>query len=438
MDLVVTNIIEKSKNGQFQDLEKQLEKFAEIIALSPLDSVAYAVKGCLGDAPELYTMGLVYLVALRPLRDEFTLSVETIIDRGSPAQLFGRPFALARFRSLIYRYAEHQVRHDHLMRGINYTLKAATLFRPGDQFLTPAHGQCMMLCLRAKKYAFATRVLGERILTISGDSTGVNATDYLLFQYYGGLIYGALHRYSEAIRCMESCLNTPGSTVSAIAVEAYKKYLLLGLIADGKVRPMPKRVSTFADRMYTSFTTEYIELASAIESRDTGAIEKLLRDHRDHFDADHNLGLIHLTLRSMTEKAILSLTKVYVTLSIKEIALQSGIAEELVTPLLVKMIGESSVYATISKSEGIVSFHDADRVFVASSVERKMESICQLLKLIEAERDDVRCSLPYAIFELQSDPKFREIMAEYAASRPKKTVLGAVADAIKASVLPTP
>jgi len=66
---------------------------------------------------------------------------------------------------------------------------------------------------------------------------------FLSYYYYGGNIYTAMKRYSEALYMYEVVVTTPARAVSIIMLEAYKKYILVSLIIHGKVAPLPKYTS---------------------------------------------------------------------------------------------------------------------------------------------------------------------------------------------------
>lgn len=63
----------------------------------------------------------------------------------------------------------------------------------------------------------------------------LNSKHFLLYYYYGGMIYTALKRYEQALYCLEVVITTPAYAVSHVMLEAYKKYILVSLILYGKV-----------------------------------------------------------------------------------------------------------------------------------------------------------------------------------------------------------
>lgn len=58
---------------------------------------------------------------------------------------------------------------------------------------------------------------------------------FLLYYYYGGMIYTAVKNYDRAQYFFRVCITTPALAVSHIMLEAFKKYILVSLILEGRV-----------------------------------------------------------------------------------------------------------------------------------------------------------------------------------------------------------
>lgn len=67
------------------------------------------------------------------------------------------------------------------------------------------------------------------------DATNHDAKYFLLYYYYGGMIYTAIKNYERALYFFEVCISTPAMAMSYIMLEAYKKFILVSLILHGKV-----------------------------------------------------------------------------------------------------------------------------------------------------------------------------------------------------------
>lgn len=100
--------------------------------------------------------------------------------------------------------------------------------------LTALHADLCQLCLLAKCPQAAVKILDVDITDVLKE-TGQNVKHYLLYFYYGGMIYTALKNFERALFFYEAAVTVDSMVVSHIVLEAYKKRILVSLIARGKV-----------------------------------------------------------------------------------------------------------------------------------------------------------------------------------------------------------
>jgi len=134
---------------------------------------------------------------------------------------------------------------------------------PSATVFTSTHLLLVKLCLQAKAYSYALPVLNKHIChlptfpgqsssessilcadgssvsfmtDISGFSSKLSYRDYLRYFLYGGMVYMALKKWHSALHFLGVVVSMPiSSSVSLIMVEAYKKWVLVGLLEKGKV-----------------------------------------------------------------------------------------------------------------------------------------------------------------------------------------------------------
>ena len=53
----------------------------------------------------------------------------------------------------------------------------------------------------------------------------VRSRDYLLYFYYAGIVHVALKQFPEALEALLVCITLPATQLSAIVIEAFKKYV---------------------------------------------------------------------------------------------------------------------------------------------------------------------------------------------------------------------
>ena len=138
---------------------------------------------------------------------------------------------------------------------------------PSCAVFTSTHLLLVRLCLRARTYSCALPVLNRHIcyfpalvgrtdskatqpflcsehessLAFMGDASGLSSKlsykDYLQYFLYGGMIYMALKQWRKALHFLGIVVSMPiAGSLSMIMVEAYKKWVLVGLLEKGKVR----------------------------------------------------------------------------------------------------------------------------------------------------------------------------------------------------------
>lgn len=135
---------------------------------------------------------------------------------------------------------------------------------PSGAVFTSSHLLLVRLCLQAKAYSCALPVLNKQIchfpislgrpssepsvlcadhgssvsfMTEASEvSSKISYRDYLQYFLYGGMVYMALKEWRKALHFLGIVISMPTtSSVSLIMVEAYKKWVLVGLLEKGKV-----------------------------------------------------------------------------------------------------------------------------------------------------------------------------------------------------------
>lgn len=120
----------------------------------------------------------------------------------------------------------------------------------------------------------------------------------------------------------------------------------------------------------------YQDLAKAFEARDQEQLRAVASRESQAFAADGNAGLVQQCIDSLPRKAVLALTRTYLTLSLEDIAKQVGLpggakeAEQLVLQL--SEAGE--IRARIDHTVGMVSFADEGQGFDSADLAARLDS----------------------------------------------------------------
>ncbi|KAL8124225.1 COP9 signalosome complex subunit 3 [Apium graveolens] len=281
------------------------------------------------------------------------------------------------------------------IRGIAPMLTAIRKLQSSTEHLTTLHPDFLLLCLSAKCYKNGLSILEDDIYEVD------QPRDFLLYGYYGGMICIGLKRFRKAMELLHHVVTAPMSNMSAIAVEAYKKYILVSLIHLGQFNAsVPKYASTVAQRNLKNFTQPYLELAVSYGTGKVAELEACIRQHRERFQNDNNFGLARQVVSSIYKRNIQRLTQTYLTLSLEGIAnsVQLNSPREAEMHVL-QMIQDGEIHATINQKDGMVRFlEDPEQYKSCAMIERidsSIERMMTLSKKLTATDELMSCDPAY-------------------------------------------
>lgn len=129
-----------------------------------------------------------------------------------------------------------------------------------------------------------------------------------------------MKRFHEALYMFEVAVTLPARAVSHIMLEAFKKYILVSLILNGKIQLLPKFTSQVVARFIKPLSSPYVELAAACQVNNTEIARAVAMKHEHVFIRDKNVGLVQQVLASQYKNNIQRLTKTFLTLSLADVA----------------------------------------------------------------------------------------------------------------------
>ncbi|KAK6536762.1 hypothetical protein TWF281_000977 [Arthrobotrys megalospora] len=259
---------------------------------------------------------------------------------------------------------------EHTITQLNYPA--------GAKAFSSLHTKFVKKCLDARSFRTALSILDIDIeeFPAKGSDKDVTYREVLQYFLYGAMIYMAMKKWRRASDFLQFVLSYPGtgSAVSQIQVEAFKKFVLVTLMLEGRNFQLPKTipVSTakgcrILGRPYEAFATAYATGNPDLLRREAALVKEI-------FQQDGNWGIAEQCLENFRRLGIKALTSTYSTLSIEAIASRdldvlgsrSGTAspEELERYIL-DMIDRKEIKASLSHSSTtgnstscMVSFHD--------------------------------------------------------------------------------
>jgi len=253
-------------------------------------------------------------------------------------------------------------------RGIGLLRAAINLLVSSPHQLTSLHSNFLCLCLKAKNLKpalpFVMTTINE-LLKQNSNGPFMDSRSVLLYFYYGGMVLSAIGRFRNALFFFEQCLTMPATALSAIMVEAYKKYILLSILVDEKVRSLPAYRAPLVQRAIKPLCADYVKAAALFAGSSSSspgiALAYHLRDHMATFQQDNNVALMQGIIQWVHKSNIRKLTRTFVKLSLTDVAnrcrLQGGPNEA--ETFIRSMVERGEIAARIDEATGMVSFEEA-------------------------------------------------------------------------------
>lgn len=225
----------------------------------------------------------------------------------------------------------------------------------------------------------------QYITVSSGITVKTRPIDIMEYFLYSGMVFIGLRRWEQALDCLESAITYPATNgaVSKVMVEAYKKWVLVSILLEGKARPLPRTTSAAAAKAYHAIGKPYEAIASIFETGTATRLKAEVEFGQGVWTHDCNIGLIFNILAAYQKWQIRNLGKVYSKISIPEILNLTMSAEtgaKLAGPtdmeaLLRSMIEEGSLYATMSNTSGepaVLTFQTAGPVLTEPQMQAEL------------------------------------------------------------------
>lgn len=332
--------------------------------------------------PSKHSLGYLYLLdacvsgpTTKEQAEPMVLIIARFITSCSPEQIRLAP---EKFVSVCKKFKDQLLLLEAPLRGVAPMLTAIRKLQTSAENLTTLHPELLLLCLLAKCYKTGLSVLYDDISEVD------QPRELFLYCYYGGMICIGQKLFQKALELLHNVVTAPMNSINAIAVEAYKKYILVSLILNGQFSTsLPKYTSTVAQRNLKNFCQPYIELANSYNSGKISELETYVQTNREKFESDNNLGLVKQAVSSMYKRNIQRLTQTYLTLSLEDIASTVHLSSSKEAEMhVLQMIQDGQIYATINQKDGMVRFlEDPEQYKTCEMIEHIDSSIQRIMAL---------------------------------------------------------
>lgn len=155
----------------------------------------------------------------------------------------------------------------------------------------------------------------------TGLTDAVKAFTILEYNYVRGLIYISRRDWRRAQGAFEQVIAHPmkDRNVSRVMVEAYKRYILVGLLNQGEAPRIPSYMSQHALATYSAAAKLYAGVADIFSSFEPDKLRSHIENHMQVWEGDGTLSLLAEIKSSYQKRQIMGLRKVYQTISVAQI-----------------------------------------------------------------------------------------------------------------------
>ncbi|KAH8881581.1 hypothetical protein GQ53DRAFT_787969 [Thozetella sp. PMI_491] len=164
----------------------------------------------------------------------------------------------------------------------------------------------------------------------SGLTGKLTAAMVLEYDFLVGLCYLSQKKWQQAFEAFERVITFPtrDNGCSKIMVEAYNKWLLTGLLLNGKAPSFPSNTSSSAQKAYNVMGKPYQAVAKAFEQPTADQLKTELTTLGQQFwREERNLGLVNEVLAHYQKWQVLKLRDVYTKISLEQIRTSTQDAE---------------------------------------------------------------------------------------------------------------
>ena len=218
---------------------------------------------------------------------------------------------------------------------------------PSGSMFTPAHLVLARLAYTANSVEPALKVLDADVLiypNMSGSkeakplcdpslspsafmpaSTGpteqLRSASVLEYNLVRGLIYISRRDWSKARAALEQVVTHPSKErgVSRMMTESHKKWVLVGLMHQGKAPSLPPYTNAASQGSYQAMSGPYNSIASLFSTDKTAELKAEVETFRQTWEDDGNASLVAEVMAAYQKWQIINLRRIYQRVSIAEV-----------------------------------------------------------------------------------------------------------------------
>jgi len=233
--------------------------------------------------------------------------------------------------------------------------------------LTPLHHELLKISLKTRSIDRALELTNIDI-DIDQQNYPIRYQDHLIYHYLAGIVQALAKNYQRAIHLLTMAVSAPGSAISQIQVDAYKKLILVSLLANSSPAVLPPYTNPQFKAAFKNApnTKAYLDFMNSYERAETSneayvQLVTLAERNISTFRKDNNSGLIKLCIEILPQKAIKKLIPIYTSIPIAKIdRLLGKLTDGNASGLVHSMIQLGELKAQIDPNTNVVMFEDEE------------------------------------------------------------------------------
>jgi COP9 signalosome complex subunit 3 len=236
------------------------------------------------------------------------------------------------------------------------------------------------------------------ITSTSGFSERILPEHVLEYYFCGAIVYMGMRNYQRARLFLEHVILYPTlqHTASTFQMEAYKKWVLVGLLSEGKMFPQPRTVDQAVWKILTAAGKPYEALADNFERRNWMKYQAEIDVGSRIWLDDGNMGFVTEGSHVLVKYRVLDLQKTYAALTVDRVAAHLGLEATATLDILSQVIGTSHLNASLTPGstagEAILRFNTASSAGTTPQ-QSDLASQTKRIELLVAAVRDADCRL---------------------------------------------
>ncbi|RFU77977.1 cop9 signalosome complex subunit 3 [Trichoderma arundinaceum] len=284
--------------------------------------------------------------------------------------------------------------------------------------------------LEETKKLYDTDLEPYAYIPAAGLTDGIKSTSILEYHFIQAMVYISRRDWSKAQAALDRVIGHPTKDkgVSKIMSEGYKKWILVGLLREGRPPSFPSYITAATRSSFSGLGEAYYNIASLFTTDSASKLREEIEKGQPTWEEDKNSSLMGEVIAAYQKWQVINLRRIYRQVSISQIrqtTLSARTAETLksdedVLTLVSDMIESGMLKGQLqvgpTAEESYVTFHEEHDLMTeaefAAEVARSHGSIESLTKQFRVTNERLSSTKEYARHLLREQRRMEKDLAD--------------------------